>query len=395
MAGSFHLAGLGAAVAGMLLIAATYGLARFGVGLHAPGLAATRPQLAGVLGWAAAAQFLSYATAAVVAARLVDQRPRAGLVVAGATATAGCVGVAVATHPAAFVAAVVVGGMAGGFASPALVPVVDAVTAPARAGTAQSLVNAGTAVGVVAAGATAAAFSSTTAAWLAMAAACAVATLVAWWPVRSREDLAAAAGTRPARGAVRRRALAVPAVAAVVVGAGSALTWTFGPLLLTEAGVLPARSVGELWTALGVGGLLGPLAGVLVVRAGLRGAWALCSAALALASAGVGVAVPTDDRWLALVAMAAFGAGYMAMSAVLILWARRAWPRRSGAGTSVLFVALATGQALGSAAFGVARSHASTPWLAAVAACLCAAGAGIGLVGRRAAPRGTVSRHRG
>ncbi|MFC6258756.1 hypothetical protein ACFP5Z_17060, partial [Kocuria oceani] len=78
--------GLGAAAAGMLLIAATYGMARFGVGLFAPRIGAKRPELTDVLGWAGAAQFTSYSLAAVLAARLVDRRPRAGLLLAGATA---------------------------------------------------------------------------------------------------------------------------------------------------------------------------------------------------------------------------------------------------------------------------------------------------------------------
>src|SRR5687768_7818987 len=95
-------AGLGAAVAGMLLIAATYGMARFGVGLFAPYLTIQRPDLAGVFGWAAAAQFTSYSLAAVLAARFVDRRPRAGLLLGGVTAAVGCLGVAVSSTPAGF-----------------------------------------------------------------------------------------------------------------------------------------------------------------------------------------------------------------------------------------------------------------------------------------------------
>ncbi|VXB42036.1 membrane hypothetical protein [Citricoccus sp. K5] len=139
-----------AALAGMLLIAATYGMARFGVGLFAPYLAADRPELVPVLGWAAGAQFTSYAVAATVAARLVAHAPRGGLILAGVTATLGCLGVAVATAPPLFIIAVFIGGMGGGFASPALVPIIDVVVAPAFSSTAQSEVNTGTAVGVIA-----------------------------------------------------------------------------------------------------------------------------------------------------------------------------------------------------------------------------------------------------
>jgi predicted MFS family arabinose efflux permease len=72
--------------------------------------------------------------------------------------------------------------------------------------------------------------------------------------------------------------------------------------------------------------------------------------------------------------MALFGAGYMGLSGVLILWARHVWPGNAGAGTSVLFIALATGQALGSAGFGLAQDVLSPVFLSALAASFCAAG---------------------
>ncbi|NYG53943.1 hypothetical protein [Nocardioides perillae] len=136
----------------------------------------------------------------------------------------------------------------------------------------------------------------------------------------------------PVVGGVGRSALLLPAAAAVLVGAGSALTWTFGPVLLSEAGAVPPDGVGGLWVALGLGGLLGPLAGVLVGRAGLRGGWVLSAAALAVASAGAGLAAAAQEQWAALATTAVFGAGYMATSAVLILWARHAWPPPRGGG---------------------------------------------------------------
>ncbi|MFC8191209.1 MFS transporter [Cellulomonas sp. NPDC057328] len=413
-------------VAGMLLVATTYGMARFGVGLFAPALADERPQLADVLGWAAAAQFTSYSVAALAAARLVDRRPRAGLVLAGLTATAGCLGVAVAGTPAVLVAAVFVAGMGGGFASPALVPVVDAVV-PARARpAAQSVVNAGTAVGVVGAGLVSAGAPALAPAWLLMALLCAGTAAAAWWSARSvgarragsvesaapgagasvgagdgtaggpsvRADDGTAArahdastGSADHRPAPARWPLLAPAAAAVVVGAGSALTWTFGPLLLTAADAVPPARVGWLWITLGAGGLLGVLTGALVARLGLRRAWCACAAALALATAGVALAVATAVPAPAYAGTALFGAAYMAASGVLILWARQVRPAGAGAATSVLFVALATGQAAGSAGFGVARGVLDPVVLAVVAVALCLVG-GVGALVR---PRGTAA----
>ncbi|WP_435743763.1 MFS transporter [Nocardioides sp. SYSU DS0663] len=379
------------AVAGMLLIAATYGMARFGVGLFAPALAAERPQLVEVLGWAAGAQFASYCVAAVAAGRFVDRRPRWGLALAGTTATAGCLGVAFATHPATFVVAVVVGGAGGGFASPAVVRLVDAVVGPGLAATAQSLANAGTAVGVIGSGLVAASGAGVVSAWLLLGSVCAAATAAAWFPARGG---ALGCGGAPVatpeeghRGAGEVwRALALPAGAAFVAGAGSSFTWTFGPLVVSEAGAVTTDRVGWLWIALGAGGLLGTFTGGLVERAGRRGGWCTCAAVLALASAGVACAVVTTSAWVAHASMALFGAGYMGLSAVLILWARGTAPGTAGGGTAALLVALATGQAAGSVGFGAAGDAAGPVLEATVAAGLCVVGGLVVLVsppGRR------------
>ncbi|NPC42143.1 MFS transporter [Nocardioides sp. zg-1230] len=368
------------ALAGTLLIASTYGLARFGVGLFAPRLVDERPALAPVVGWAAAAQFVSYAVAAAVAARVSDRRPRAAVLVAGTTAALGCLGVATTASPAWFVVLVLVGGAGAGLASPALVRLVDAVTPPRSAATAQALVNTGTAVGVVVAGVLALAVPSTAAAWWSMAAINALA--AAGVLFLAREPDRPATVDADGRGtSYDWKLLVTPAVAAAVVGAGSALVWSYGPLVATGSGPVADGRVGFLWIALGLGGLAGPLTGGLVERRGLAGAWSWSGGAVALASLSLAAAVGLGLAWPAYVAMAWFGAGYMCLSGVLILWARDVWPEAAGRGTSVLFVALAVGQAVGALGFDA--------WLdvaGAVVACLTAAllcGAGAWVVRRR------------
>lgn len=379
-------AGAVTALAGMLLVATTYGMARFGVGLFAPALEVTRPALAGALAWAGAAQFASYTVAALAVARVADRRPRVGLVLAGLTSTAGCLGVALAVHPAVLLLSVVVAGTGGALASPSLVPVVDAAVPAAGRAAAQSVVNAGTAVGVVGAGAVAALVPAVGPAWGVMALLCAASAVAAWWSARWSASRARAAAPGPgasrqdAADAPRPLALVVPAAAAVLAGAGSALVWSFGPLVLTASGAVARERAGWLWVALGVGGVLGVLAGSLVRRVGLRSGWAVCAGALGLATGGVALATATQGAAVASAAMALFGAAYMAGSGVLILWARHAWPDRGGAGTSLLFVALATGQALGSAGLGAARDAVPAPVLAGAAALLCLVGAAVGLL---------------
>ncbi|MFC7726532.1 MFS transporter [Nocardioides sp. GCM10028917] len=364
------------AVAGTLLIASTYGMARFGVGLFAPRLVAERPELAPVVGWAAAAQFVSYSVAAAVAARVSDRRPRGSVLLAGTTAALGCVGVATTASAGWFVALVFVGGTGAGLASPALVRLVDAVTPPRAAATAQSLVNTGTAVGVVVAGALAFGVPSTAGAWWTMAALNAVAAGGVLLLVRGSggpgEPTASGSGT-----SYDWRPLATPAAAAAVVGAGSALLWSYGPLVATGPGPVDDGSVGFLWIALGLGGFLGPLTGRLVERRGLARAWAWSVGAVAVASVILGGAVGLGLAWPAYVAMACFGAGYMCLSGVLILWAREVWPEAAGRGTSSLFVALAVGQAVGAVCFDAWLDVIGAVTACLTAALLCLAGASL------------------
>jgi hypothetical protein len=362
-----------------MLIASTYGMARFGVGLFAPRLVLERPALARVVGFAAAAQFVSYAIAAAVAARLVHRRPGTGLVLAGVTASAGCVGVAAGSTPTAFLAAVFVGGMGAGFASPAMVRVIDRAVSTRAAPTAQSMVNSGTSVGVIAVGGLAFATTSTAGPWALMAGVCAASAGAVLLVARGGSGISAARDVETssvtAPGEWGR--LVVPGLAALVVGSGSALIWTFGPLMVTEAGSVDAGRVGWLWIALGVGGLVGPVTGVVVGRLGPRGGWSLFAGVLALGNVTLTVAIGLGVSWAAFAAMAIFGAGYMCLSGVLILWARAAWPTAAGAGTSVLFIAFAVGQALGSAGFELARSMAGPIGMVLSAAALCAIGGGL------------------
>jgi predicted MFS family arabinose efflux permease len=295
--------------------------------------------------------------------------------------------VAVAATPGVFVAAVFVGGLGAGFASPAMVRVVDAAVSDSMAPTAQALVNTGTAFGVVGAGALAFAVTSTSAAWLLMAGVCAASAagvLLGW---RSGLSTAPAGDAAPPSGGPGRPgALTVPATAAVVVGAGSAVIWTFGPTLATEAGSVPAAHVGWLWIALGVGGLAGPSTGAVVSRLGPAGGWRLCAGVLALSYLVLVAALVLGTPWPAYVAMAVFGAGYLCLTGVLILWARAVRPAGSGAATAVLFIALAVGQALGSLALGAARAPLGPTGVVVAAALLCALGGTLARVRRVPSP---------
>ena len=336
---------------GTLLIAATYGMARFGVGLLHPAMAAERPGVATALPSAGTAQFAAYCLAAGFASFLVPGRSRVVAGMAGAVAGVGCLGLAFSTSAGWFVASAFVGGAGAGLASPALVGLLDAVVPGRLASTAQAVVNSGTSVGVVGAGVLASAIAAPSLAWPVMAALC-LATATAVVVVSSGTPFIAAPPPRSER---HTATLTLPTVSALGAGVISAAAWTYGPTAVVARGALDPDRVGLLWTALGLGGLAGAFVGRPVSRWGPATTFLLCTTALLGGSIGV-LAPGLEGPWWALTGAACFGAAYMAMSGVLILWGRLLDPRRGAAITAWLFIALAVGQAIGAQLLGTVFS---------------------------------------
>ena len=342
---------------GVALIAATYGLARFGYGLFLPRFVESFAVGATAAGVISAGSFVSYCVASVLAARL-GGRPRLVVLCAGATATSGSVLVAAAPGVLVLALGVLVAGAGAGFASPGLVALVQRGVPPARQEGAQTTVNAGSGVGLVAAGVLVLVSGQHwRLGWLVVATAALLATVATLAADRGTGRRASRPPTPTPAPVTRPRAadlvpLARPVVAATLAGLASAAVWTFGPSLLAAA--RPAGGAGYAtgaWLVLGACGVLGAAAGQVVRAVGLTAVWGLTCAAMAVATAVVGLApgVPV----LAHVAVGVFGAAYTALSGVLVVWAVRATPASAAAGTVVLFVALAVGQAVGSAGFGV------------------------------------------
>lgn len=334
---------------GMALIAATYGLARFGYGLFLPQLTETFQVTPTTSGLIQAGSFLSYCLAAVIATRL-GHRPRRLVVLAGATAAAGAAGVAAAPSAGVLALGVVLAGAGAGFATPGLVTLLERNLPPARREGAQPIVNAGTGVGIVAAGAllllTAEQWRS---GWVAIAVIAILAMLATLRSDRSAAP-ARADGPVPGLGVGLLAPLVAPLLAAALAGAASAAIWTFGRSVLEGAREGAGTYSVVAWMVLGAFGVLGASAGTLVQAGSLRGAWAATTTAMALATVVLGLAPGATAAGLGAVAL--FGASYTALSGVLIIWAVRTQPDRAAEGTVWLFIALAVGQAAGSVAWG-------------------------------------------
>ncbi|MBO9041431.1 MFS transporter [Curtobacterium flaccumfaciens] len=334
-------------VSGLGLIAATYGLVRLAYGLFLPDVQRDLGLRSDAAGWVSSGASALYCVGAVAGFLLAARMPRVLVAVSTLVAGVGAIAMAAAAGSLAFGISAVVASAGAGLASPALVRIVAEQVPSALLGRAQAIVNAGTGPGLVGAGVLALVLlPDWRTAWAVSGVfALAVGALLL---VVSRGG--AAASRAPLPGAPWFTAHRGVLLLALLFGAGSAVVWTYGRSALVEAGASVVVSV-SAWIALGIGG-----AAVVVTARwtnGLRARtpWAVTAGSVAVAVVVLGAA--PQSTVAALLACAVFGWGYTAATGALIAWTTEIDAERSSAGTSMLFVALVLGQAVGAAGAGV------------------------------------------
>jgi predicted MFS family arabinose efflux permease len=367
------------------LIAATYGLVRLAYGLFLPDVRADLSFGSTTAGMISTAASLLYCAGAVLGFFTAARHPRRLVVGATATAALGAAGMAASQQTALFAVFAVVGSAGAGLASPGLVSIVRRHTTGSAVDRGQAIVNAGTGPGLVAAGLLALALlPDWRAAWTVVA----VFTLFVGAAVllldRPHAHLTTESGAGlPPRSWFTDHGYIV--AAAFLMGAGSAAVWNFGRTVLVDAGSSDEISV-LAWIALGIGGTA--VIGTARPMSSLhpRTAWIVTSLTITAASAAFGL-VP-GSTIAALATCGAFGWGYTAGTGALIAWTTHLDAARASAGTSLLFVVLIAGQAVGATVVGLLiPGGPGLAFVVAAAAALASTAAAIASVTRER-PRG-------
>ena len=341
------------------MIAVTYGLARFAYGLFLPEMRESLGLSDLVLGLIGAGSYAGYCLA-VIGALVFTSRagPRFMAVAAGAVAVVGMA--AVAGAPTAWVLAigVLVAGSSSGLASPPMGEAV-ATSVPERSrDRANALINSGTSVGVALSGPAALLVAERwRAAWVAFA--LVGGAVVAWNAVAlPRGPVGAEAPGRVAQADVPRlsaRYLVGPGslplfAAATTVGFASAAYWTFSRDLVVRFGDLSGTGSTVFWVVIGVSGLAGGLAGDLVQRFGLAGAFRASVLSMAAAIGLLGAAPGAPP--LAYSSAALFGSTYIMLTGIILVWSVSVFHERPSAGLGAAFLLIAVGQVFGALTAG-------------------------------------------
>jgi predicted MFS family arabinose efflux permease len=372
--------------AGTALIAVSYGLARYAYGLYLPRFRAEFALSASTAGTLASVSYASYCLAIFLGAAFTARGAARGTaILAGATATVGMGLVAVSRSTKELGIGVAIAGASAGLSSPPLVALVASGVRPAFQNRAQTVVNAGTGLGVLVAGPSALALATQWRwSWVLFAALSLAVTVAIATTTRAVQNRPAGTGRLPRRRA-RRSIAARSALGAAAFGLGlaSSAYWTFGRDLLAASGT-PTNAAVAAWIALGATSILASVTGDLVARYRIDLVWASLLLMLSVATAGLAV----EPRALPIVFASAvlFGASYVALTGILILWASRLMPHQAAAAVGATFLLLSAGQLVGATLTGVLVDHAG--WTASF---LTAAASALALMPLAATPRRNAS----
>lgn len=359
--------------AGLSLIAVCYGLARFAYGLFVPVFRAEFDLDAATAGAIASASYAAYCVAIIISTVLTPRfGGRAVAVTAGVVATAGTLMIAAAPNTIVLAVGVLLAGSSTGVASPPLAHAVAHTVTATRRNRVQTIINAGTGLGVAIAGPIALlTHEHWRTAWLVFSALCAVVTIWAALcvPVASAQDRRTG-GIRQVlprpllpEGSVRM------AMAAATMGIASAAVWTFGRDILVSEGQMSEQASTIAWIILGAFGIAGAATGDLAERFGVARSWTTIM--LTLAAATTLIAVAPGSIPIAWIAAAVFGAAYIGLTGLLLIWGTHIYADTPAAGVGLAFLIIALGQAGGAPAIG-AIAEASSPQSAFLGAALIA-----------------------
>ncbi|PRC44030.1 MFS transporter, partial [Mycobacterium sp. ITM-2017-0098] len=266
---------------------------------------------------------------------------------AGAVATVGMTVVALAPSAWVLAAGILIAGTSTGIASPPLAAAISQRVRGAAGDRAQTVVNAGTGIGVLVSGPIAFALSDQWRfAWGVYAVIAAAVT--AWVATVVEGGPDSAAGTTPTRR--WRGGSAALVVASLLTGIGSIAVWSFGRDLISSVGSASVAVASIAWTVLGAAGIAGGLGGDVMQRLGLRRAWA--GTTFGMSAATVLLALAPSNVVAIMVAVSIFGATYIGLTGLLLVWSTRVYPDAPSLGVGLAFFTIAFGQAIGAPAVG-------------------------------------------
>lgn len=359
--------GLYLGATGFALIAVCYGFARFSFGLFLPQIDAELSLSSTLSGLISGGAFLSYCIAIVLSTYLTERiGARFVAICAALVAAVGMASIAIAPSASWLAGAVILAGSSTGLVSPPMAAAVAVGIQPDRQSVTNTVINAGTGAGVVLSGPVALMSGDQ---WrLAFAgfavAAVGLALVAALSVPGSSSKVTKNANSLPSFNGVLWRLI----FASFLMGAASTAIWSFGGQLIALRLNWSSAGVEFLWIAIGSAGIAGAGAGTLIARFRIDRVHRIFLVMLAAGILLIGVGAATVA--LTLFGGILFGAAYIMLTGVYLVWGVSALPDQPASGLMIGFLTIAIGQAVGAPIFGLLMDRLTTNSVVTIFSCL-------------------------
>ncbi|MCP3029457.1 MFS transporter [Halobacillus sp. A5] len=337
---------------GVMMIAATYGLARFSFGLLLPEINQSLNMSEFISGAVSSLFYLAYCLTIVLSTVITTKEgPRRMILAAGLSAFMGLLLMGVTPNVWVLALVVLLAGGSTGLVSPPYGAAISLWIKEGQQGRANTWINSGTSFGIALTGAGAMFLAQN---WRLTYIIYAVLTfLVLLWNFKAIPNDGAGEGLRFKKGNLSIRGVkGSPSLimASLILGISTAIFWTFSRSFIEGAGDYHEWQLSLFWVVIGLFGGLGGFSGSLIERKGLSFAYRLGS--LSIASASIILPVTAGNWLLSYVSAGIFGCSYIFLTGVLLVWGIRVFITNASLGIGVPFLLLAVGQVVGSVLAG-------------------------------------------
>jgi predicted MFS family arabinose efflux permease len=346
------------ASAGIGVIGASFGMARYGFGLLAPDIRASFHLDNGSIGLLSAASYAAYLITSIAAGALAARLgPRMVVAAGGLCAVAGMLIAGIAANPSVLFAGLLVAGGSAGLVFPPFSDVVSGFLARASRARVLAAISSGTGWGVALAAPMALlAGQSWRTAWLLFALVAALATVWALTVLPPRRRSSAPAEVvrlKPSWFLCPRSTRLL--MGALLVGLASSIYWTFAVEHLQSQGDLSTTQSRLFLAVVGLALVGGTVGADAIDRLGARAAFILAAAAEAASLLLLGLTPDTPPA--ALTSALLFGVAYATIVAIAVIWSAKIFAEQPSAGLAAVMVMNAVGLLIGPPALGAVADH--------------------------------------
>lgn len=334
-----------AVIAGIAIIAVSYGLALYSYGLLLPDMRGDIGLDLATAGIIASAAYISYLASTFASLMLTATRgPTPSMLIGGLAATIGMGILGITTDGLSMALGTIIAGASPGWVNPAVPDFVKRNVSPAQQSSALTRINAGTGIGVMLAGPVALlAGSFWRMAWLAFALLALVATIGTLVMSRNSTDPTHSHQPFELRRALARTGARPATLVALLLGLSISVYWTYAAELITMDDV-NTISKELLWVIIGVSGIAGMHTGLLVHRYGLQRMLQISSIGQGLS---IGMLTLSHLPAVTILSGILFGVCFIFMTGLIAMWSVSLFYDHPSIGHGMTLLMIGTGQIIG------------------------------------------------